>query len=331
MRSSCSGRSDVESVHEYASSSGHIKAGTNLQAPKTMLSSSRSLEDLLHWRRDAPAAENYHRCVGIARGRSGSRLGRDAGAACPKGRDLVLLPPPQTTEHSIDIRGRTLRYQARAGTLSLLASNADVTAEVFYVAYTLQPEKAPELGSQRPITFVFNGGPGAASAYLHLGAMGPRVIATAADGRFLPSPQKLVDNSDTWLDMTDLVFVDPVGTGYSREAPGREARSFWGVNQDAASMGAFVRPISRIPTGPVRRSSRRARAMAGSAPRCLPGRSRRTSASVRAASFSSRPRSNSCLCGPISSIRSIWCSSFPLSPPCACSTRASRVLRCGTA
>ena len=159
----------------------------------------------------------------------------------PKGGILSLLPPPQTTEHSIDIRGRTLRYQARAGTLSLLAGNADVTAEVFYVAYTLQPEKAPELGLQRPITFVFNGGPGAASAYLHLGAMGPRVIATAADGRFLPSPQKLVDNSDTWLDMTDLVFVDPVGTGYSREAPGREARSFWGVNQDAASMGAFVR------------------------------------------------------------------------------------------
>ena len=75
---------------------------------------------------------------------------------------------------------------------------------------------------QRPITFVFNGGPGAASAYLHLGALGPRVIATGTDGEFLPSPQRLIDNPDTWLGMTDLVFVDPVGTGYSREAPGQE-------------------------------------------------------------------------------------------------------------
>ena len=94
---------------------------------------------------------------------------------------------------------------------------------------------------QRPITFVFNGGPGAASAYLHLGALGPRIIATAADGKFLPSPQKLIDNPDTWLDMSDLVFVDPVGTGYSREAPGQETRNFWGVDQDAAAMGAFIR------------------------------------------------------------------------------------------
>lgn len=159
----------------------------------------------------------------------------------PTGGILSLLPAPQTTGHSIDVDGRTLRYQARAGTLSLLAGNADVTAEVFYVAYTLQADGAPKAEAQRPVTFVFNGGPGAASAYLHLGALGPRVIATAADGRFLPSPQTLVDNPGTWLDMTDLVFVDPVGTGYSREAPGQETRSFWGVDQDAASLGAFIR------------------------------------------------------------------------------------------
>ncbi|PAQ03071.1 peptidase S10 [Mesorhizobium mediterraneum] len=159
----------------------------------------------------------------------------------PSGGVLSLLPPPQVSDHSIVIAGRTLNYQAKAGTLSLLSGKGDVTAEVFHVAYTLRPEPSREPDPQRPITFVFNGGPGAASAYLHLGALGPRVMATAANGSFLPSPQRLLDNPNTWLDMTDLVFVDPVGTGYSREAPGTEARSFWGVNQDAASMGAFIR------------------------------------------------------------------------------------------
>ena len=152
-----------------------------------------------------------------------------------------VLPTAQTTEHSIGVHGRMVRYQARAGTLSLLAGSGAVSAEVFYVAYTVRREEALEQGSQRPVTFVFNGGPGAASAYLHLGALGPRIIATDANGLFLSPPQQLVDNPDTWLDMTDLVFVDPVGTGYSREAAGQETRSFWGIKQDAASMGAFIR------------------------------------------------------------------------------------------
>ncbi|KXF75472.1 peptidase S10 [Paramesorhizobium deserti] len=160
--------------------------------------------------------------------------------AAPSGGVLSLLPPPQTTDHSVALAGRTLKYQAKAGTLSLLSGKGDVTAEIFYVSYTLSGE-TPDANSKRPITFVFNGGPGAASAYLHIGAIGPRIIATAADGAFLPPPQTLVDNPDSWLDMTDLVFVDPVGTGYSREAPGQETRNFWGVNQDATSMGAFVR------------------------------------------------------------------------------------------
>jgi carboxypeptidase C (cathepsin A) len=153
---------------------------------------------------------------------------------------VSLLPPPQTTDHAIDLHGRTLSYQARAGTLSLPDGSGAVTAEVFYVAYSVRSE-APGEASSRPITFVFNGGPGAASAFLHLGALGPRIVQTSAKGLFLPPPQKLVDNPDTWLDMTDLVFVDPVGTGYSREAVGQQARTFWSVKQDAASMGAFIR------------------------------------------------------------------------------------------
>jgi carboxypeptidase C (cathepsin A) len=157
----------------------------------------------------------------------------------PSGGVLSLLPAPQFTSHSITIAGRTLDYQAKAGTLSLLSGKADVTAEIFYVAYTLPPAAGAQ--KARPVTFVFNGGPGAASAYLHLGALGPRVIATGADGQFLPPPQKLIDNPDSWLDMTDLVFIDPVGTGYSREAPGQDTKDFWGVSQDASSIGAFIR------------------------------------------------------------------------------------------
>lgn len=172
-------------------------------------------------------------------GMSGGIRAETAERPAPAGGVLSLLPLPQTTEHSIAIGGRTLSYQAKAGTLSLLSGKGEVTAEIFYVAYTVAPAELSK--NTRPVTFVFNGGPGAASAYLHLGALGPRVIATAADGNFLPSPQTLVDNPDSWLDFTDLVFVDPVGTGYSREAPGQETGSFWGVDQDASSMGAFIR------------------------------------------------------------------------------------------
>ncbi|RRI05905.1 peptidase S10 [Mesorhizobium tamadayense] len=156
----------------------------------------------------------------------------------PVGGVLSLLLPPQVTEHSLTIGGRKLDYQAKAGTLSLLSGKGEVTAEIFYVAYTQQ---SPAPSKERPITFVFNGGPGAASAYLHLGALGPRILATAADGEFLPPPQKLIDNPDSWLDTTDLVFVDPVGAGYSREAPGQDTKAFWGVDQDASSVGAFIR------------------------------------------------------------------------------------------
>jgi carboxypeptidase C (cathepsin A) len=168
-------------------------------------------------------------------------LGAPEAPPPPKGERHSLLPPPQTTDQSIEIRGRPVEYQARAGALSLVAGNGKITGDVFYVSYQLHADQASHPVSRRPITFVFNGGPGASSAYLHLGALGPRVLATAADGRFLPSPQKIIDNPDTWLELTDLVFVDPVGTGYSREAPGQEASSFWGINQDAASIGEFIR------------------------------------------------------------------------------------------
>lgn len=154
---------------------------------------------------------------------------------------LSLLPKTVTSQHSITVGGHTLAYEAETGTLGILGGDGGTMARMFYVAYDLKPEQAPGASGQRPLTFVFNGGPGAASAYLQLGALGPRVIETSQNGEFLPPPQKLEDNPDTWLDRTDLVFVDPVGTGYSRAAPGEKPEKFWGVNQDAAMMGAFIR------------------------------------------------------------------------------------------
>ncbi|HEV7251557.1 MAG TPA: peptidase S10 [Mesorhizobium sp.] len=159
----------------------------------------------------------------------------------PHGGVLSLLPLPSVTQHSIALPGgETLAYEAKAGTLALLGGAGEITAEIFYTFYKLKPEPGRR-PVERPVTFVFNGGPGAASAYLHLGALGPRVLATGEGGEFLPPPQRLEDNPDTWLGMTDLVFVDPGGTGYSRVAPGQEERNFWGVNQDASALGAFIR------------------------------------------------------------------------------------------
>jgi carboxypeptidase C (cathepsin A) len=150
----------------------------------------------------------------------------------------ALLPEPSTTRHTLQLGERTLAYRATAGTLPLHDGKGERTAEIFHVAYL-----AEESGPERPITFLFNGGPGAASAFLLLGGIGPRMVAFAPDGGFLPPPARLADNPDSWLAFTDLVFVDPVGTGYSRAVgEGEEAeRRFFGVDQDASAMGAFIR------------------------------------------------------------------------------------------
>jgi len=106
------------------------------------------------------------------------------------------------------------------------------------VAYVKEEQ---ENKSGRPITFAFNGGPGAASIYLHLGALGPKRVLFTEEGKALPPPYKLVENAYTWLDLTDIVFIDPVGTGYSCAAPGEDPKQFWGVQEDIESIGAFIR------------------------------------------------------------------------------------------
>jgi carboxypeptidase C (cathepsin A) len=151
----------------------------------------------------------------------------------------VALPADVTTEHTLTLAGRALAYRATAGSLPISDAKGEHKADMFYVAYALDGQDA----AARPITFAFNGGPGAASAYLHLGAIGPRVLAFTDDLETLSTARRLIDNPETWLDLTDLVFVDPVGAGYSRGTGSDEevAKQFWGVKQDAEAMAAFVR------------------------------------------------------------------------------------------
>src|SRR5579871_3558873 len=160
--------------------------------------------------------------------------GASARAARP--RSQRQLPADSTTDQSIEIGGRTLRFKATAGSIPL--NNADdgsLLAEVAYVSYVIPGD------THRPVTFVFNGGPGAASAYLNLGAIGPWRLPFAQLA--VSSPPSLQPNAETWLDFTDLVFIDPPGTGYSRiAASGEEGRrQFWSVDGDADALATFIR------------------------------------------------------------------------------------------
>ena len=150
--------------------------------------------------------------------------------------DASQLPPASITHHTIKVGGVPLDYTAEAGTVALPGSGGKTAADIFYVAYTRDPKN-----TKRPITFVFNGGPGAAATYLHLGGIGPRVVEVNAKGELQGPPPALADNPSTWLDMTDLVFVDPVGTGYSRASDTKDEEKFWGVEQDTDALADFVR------------------------------------------------------------------------------------------
>lgn len=140
------------------------------------------------------------------------------------------------TEHESSIGGRPVRYRASAGTLRLLDDAGKPRADIFCIAY----ERLP-VDPKRPVAFVFNGGPGSSSVWLHLGACGPKRIALDDHGMVLPPPGRLVPNEESWLDVMDLVFIDPVGTGYSRAAEGQKPEQFWGVEQDASAVSDFVR------------------------------------------------------------------------------------------
>ena len=145
--------------------------------------------------------------------------------------------PPVVTHHEIQVGGKTLRYTATTGYMPIRnEESGEVEANIFFVAYTLNGA-APK----RPLMFSFNGGPGSASIWLHLGAIGPRRVKMLPGGEMPQPPFELVDNEDTWLDHTDLVFIDPVGTGYSRAVKKDLGKKFWGVRGDISSIAEFIR------------------------------------------------------------------------------------------
>ena len=154
------------------------------------------------------------------------------------------------TSHTISLDGVEIPYKVTCGTMVLKEeiekmgeeggkSEGEVPkAKIFFIAYLRD-----DIGDKRarPITFSFNGGPGSSSVWLHLGVLGPRRVVMGDAGNLLPPPYGLEDNAHSLLDMTDLVFIDPVSTGYSRPVPGEKASEFHGFKKDIESVGDFIR------------------------------------------------------------------------------------------
>lgn len=193
-----------------------------------------------------------------------TKIDSKADAKSDKDEEPVL----SVTAHTVVVGGKTIKYHATAGYLVLkeeegkpLVAGAPPPpatpdgdkakdddkknkdglkskARVFFVAYTLDDVTDP---ATRPLTFCFNGGPGSASIWLHMAAMAPRRAALTEEGEAPPPPYQLVDNESTWLDRTDLVFIDPVSTGYSRTMPKENPAQYHGLREDIASIGDFIR------------------------------------------------------------------------------------------
>ena len=150
------------------------------------------------------------------------------------------------TQHSITIDQKEIHYTVTAGTIVLKeeqekgskSHGEKAKASVFFVAYTLDNTGDT---AKRPITFSFNGGPGSSSVWLHLGVLGPRCVETDQQGNLLQPPYRLIENQYSVLDQTDLVFIDPISTGFSRVVQGQEAKQFHGFKKDIESIGDFIR------------------------------------------------------------------------------------------
>lgn len=147
---------------------------------------------------------------------------------------------PVFTTNTITINGERVTYQAETGMLPILSPTGAVRASIFYVAYTrIDNDKADK--SKRPVTFCFNGGPGSSSVWLHLGALGPRRVKMNPDGTLPAPPFGLLDNESSILDVSDLVFIDPIATGFSRPAEDEKSDHFFGNSADLDSVGEFIR------------------------------------------------------------------------------------------
>lgn len=172
--------------------------------------------------------------------RAGADTGGGGRRATASPRDIIAMTelPPVVQRRSISVRGQTISYTSHAGMLPIRGTDGGaVEGGMFYIAYTREGASP----ASRPITFVFNGGPGSSSVWLHLGAWGPRRVRLLPNGDAPPPPYTFEDNPHTLLDQTDMVFIDPIGTGYSRAASQPLGARFWGLDEDLRSVAEFVR------------------------------------------------------------------------------------------
>jgi carboxypeptidase C (cathepsin A) len=144
--------------------------------------------------------------------------------------------PPVVTKHQMTLGGKPLAYTATAGYMPMKDESGKLKANVFFISYTKDG-----VTGRRPVTFSFNGGPGSSSVWLHLGVVGPKRVVMTDEGWAPPPPYRLVDNEWSWLAFSDLVFIDPVTTGYSRPAEGEKPEQFHGIQEDIQSVGDFIR------------------------------------------------------------------------------------------
>ena len=160
--------------------------------------------------------------------------------AADAARTPVAEPEPKQsrTRHEVRIAGEIVRYTATVGWLIMKDDAGKPVARFGYTAYTRDDSKDP---ARRPVTFAFNGGPGSSSIWLHMGILGPRRVVVNDPGYSPPPPSQRVDNEFSVLDVTDLVMIDPVGTGFSKPLGDAKGADFWGVDQDIKSVGAFIK------------------------------------------------------------------------------------------
>lgn len=166
---------------------------------------------------------------------------KDAKEAKPAEKSAEPTTPPKEessiTDHSIKIAGQTIPYKATIGSILLKNDKDEPEALLYYTAYTRSDVKDLSL---RPLSFLYNGGPGSSSIWLHMGSVGPKRVMTTNAGITPPAPYKMEDNPNCLLDKSDLVFIDPVGTGFSKAVGKAQDKDFWGIDQDAKSLAQFI-------------------------------------------------------------------------------------------
>ena len=176
---------------------------------------------------------------GLAARLAGQAPEKESKAAEAKVTSEAALPKEESsiTEHTVRIGGQTIPYKATAATILLKDEKGEANASIFYMAYTRNDVKDV---TQRPLAFLYNGGPGSSSIWLHMGSFGPKRVVTTDAEATPPPPYRLVDNSNSLLDKADLIFIDPVGTGFSRALGKAKNQDFWGVDEDVKSLAQFI-------------------------------------------------------------------------------------------